>query len=265
MGDWLIRVTISGKYSYQISKEIQVKLYTLPKFSLYVEAPDYFILEEPYYKAEIYGKYTFDKFVEGTLHVELRTDFTNILIDRQTLYIEGLTVVEFYIKDLENLIDEDYLKFSVTLEEKHSSVSTNFSKILHVHKKPYLIYLLDEEIEFRYSRPYRFKVHVDHCNNGPVSDLTTPVILVRENTEYAQYLNKDGVAIFEFDYKPGDEDNITLRYKDSERRFPHIYYEEPEEIYDKKYCNLTLKERYVIEGEEPIVFSIIWTIVSSII
>lgn len=243
MGEWEIRVTISGKYSHQNSKEIKVQLYTLPKFSLHMQAPQNLILAEPHIRAEIYGKYTFDKYVEGILHVELRILRNDDLIEQQTLHIDGLVVVEFHLENPQKLVGVDLLHLNVMFEEKHTSIWQNVSHYITVREQSYELFIPYDEIEFRNNRPFRLRAHVEDWNDGPIWDSTTPVYMEHGTMKYQTYLNEQGVAVFEFEQQ--QDAAYTVTFKDSKKTMPNIYTVEESDTDRQKpiYCNLRLKER----------------------
>lgn len=241
MGFWLIHVTISGKYAQQKSKQIQVQLYNSPNFSLHVKAPKYFIKEEPYFRSEVYGKYTFDKYVEGTLYVELRTIWTDVLIEKQTLLTEGLTVVKFHIKDLKKLEGAFYLQYLVRLEEKHTGISANYTQQIMLSEQPYEIHVPVDEIEFRYNRPFRFHAYVKHRNNEPILNLTTPVILEHGNQKYEAFLNENGVALFELEQEENAQ--YLFKYKNAFKSVPNVLLAQQKTDKENTFLKLTLKEK----------------------
>lgn len=237
MGEWHITVTISGRYSHQNSKTIRVQMYTLPKFFVDIQSADNLILEDPYVRAEIYGKYTFDKYVEGTLTVELRDSYYDNLIERKTLNIDGLVNVEFNLKDSNNLQQSIYLQ--AMLQEKDTGIVQNFRHTISVRKQRYKITIPDDEIEFRYNKPFRMRVHVEDWNDGPVWDTSTPVIMEHADKKYETYLNEDGVAVFEFEQQP--DAGYIFKFKNSNQSLPNIYV--PRESSERQYCKLTLKDK----------------------
>lgn len=234
-------MTISGKYAHQNSKQILVQFYNLPKFSLHVKAPKYFIHEEPYFHSEVYGKYTFDKYVEGTLYVELRTIWTDVLIEKQTLLTEGLTVVEFHIKNLQLLEGINYLQYRVRLEEKHTGISANYTQQITISEQPYDINVLVDDIEFRHNKPSRFQAKVKHLNNKPILNLTTPVILEHGNQKYEAFLNENGVALFELEQEENAQ--YLFKYKNGFKSVPNVLLAQQKIGKENTFLKLTLKEK----------------------
>ncbi|TMW44836.1 hypothetical protein DOY81_010086, partial [Sarcophaga bullata] len=56
LGQWTIQVKITGKqYAFETAKQFTVDKYTLPKFSLHIEASRHFVLQDEKIKAVIYG------------------------------------------------------------------------------------------------------------------------------------------------------------------------------------------------------------------
>ncbi|KAM7351081.1 uncharacterized protein ACRADG_004066 [Cochliomyia hominivorax] len=237
MGDWEIRVIISGRYSHQNSKNIKVKLYTLPKFSVFIQAPENFLLDDPHIEAEIFGKYTFDKYVQGILNVEIGDFFAGTLFGQQTLHIDGLVTVKFDL-DPSKIANVYGLFLRATLEEKNTGVSQNYKTFIPIRKKRYNILIPDDEIEFRNNKPFRLRAHVEHWNDGPVWDSSTPVVMEHGDKKYETYLNEDGVAVFEFDHQRNAAHTFT--YKGVNVKYPNIFV--PEETKEVQYCKLTLAE-----------------------
>ncbi|KAM7352027.1 thioester-containing protein 1 allele S1-like [Cochliomyia hominivorax] len=237
MGKWEIRVTISGKYSHQNSKEISVQLYTLPKFSVYIQTDENLVLDEPHIEAEIYGKYTFDKYVQGTLNVELRDFRQNTLIDQQTLRVDGLVLVEFKL-NRNKLFGVETINLQATLEEIDTGVTKSYSQTITVRKDSYKIFIPEEEIEFRNNKPFRLRVHIEHWNDGPIWDLMTPVRMQYGKKTYETYLNEEGVAVFEFEYRHYTA--FIIKFKDTNYRLPEIFI--PYDGNDRQYCKIFLKE-----------------------
>ncbi|KAM7352866.1 thioester-containing protein 1 allele R1-like [Cochliomyia hominivorax] len=238
MGDWEIRVIISGRYFHQRSKKILVKLYTLPKFSVYIKTPENLVIDEPILKAEIYGKYTFDKYVKGTLNVELGDYYRNTLIETRNLQVDGLAIVEFKLdpKKLEKVYDL-YLKAS--LEEKDTGISQSYKKLITVRKMRYKILIPDDEIEFRNNKPFRLRAHVEDWNDGPIWDSSTPIVMEHGDKKYETYLDENGVAVFEFDHQ-SDADHEVI-FKGAKVKYPNIFVQE--ESHEIQYCKLTLIEK----------------------
>ncbi|TMW41504.1 hypothetical protein DOY81_013416, partial [Sarcophaga bullata] len=71
LGRWLIKVILGGRYAYSSEKNFSVRDYVLPKFSVFLKTPRDVVLEDGYIKVVLYGKYTFDKYVEGNATVDL--------------------------------------------------------------------------------------------------------------------------------------------------------------------------------------------------
>ncbi|XP_065356087.1 CD109 antigen-like [Calliphora vicina] len=246
MGEWEIRVTISGKYSHQNSKHINVQLYTLPKFNLYIQAPHNLILAEPHIRAEIYGKYTFDKYVEGMLHVELRIVRNNRLIEQQSQHMDGLAIVEFHLENPQKLAGVGDLFLKVRFEENHTHMWQNLTHSITVREQSYKVFIPYDEIEFRNNRPFRLRAHIEDWNDGPIWDSTTPVVMEHGAMKYQTYLNEQGVALFEFDQQR--DASYTVTFKDSKGTMPNIHTVDHSATKGKSplYCKLRLKERPIL-------------------
>ncbi|XP_037809399.1 LOW QUALITY PROTEIN: C3 and PZP-like alpha-2-macroglobulin domain-containing protein 8 [Lucilia sericata] len=246
MGDWEIRTTISGKYSYQKSKKIKIQQYTLPKFDIFVDTPENVIPLDPHVIAEIYGKYTFDRYVKGFLTVQLHVQGSNDLIEEKVLHIDGLVVVDFDLEHSNKLTGVNSVVLWAKLEEKHTGIWRTYTQTIAIRKESYKILIPDDEIEFRNNKPFRLRAYIEEWNGGPVWDQSTPVILQHGVKKYQTYLNDKGVAVFQFDQQP--DASYTVKFKDSQQTLPNIFVADESISYNEKliYCRLTLKERPVL-------------------
>ncbi|XP_046810401.1 CD109 antigen-like [Lucilia cuprina] len=246
MGDWEIRTTISGKFSYQKSKKIKIQQYTLPKFEIFIDTPENVIPLDPHVRAEIYGKYTFDRYVEGYLTVQLLVMGSNDLIEEKFLHIDGLVVVDFDLEHSNKLTGINYVVLWAKLEEKHTGLWRSFTQTIAIRKENYKILIPDDEIEFRNNKPFRLRAYIEEWNSGPVWDQSTPVVLQHGVKKYQTYLNEKGVAVFEFDQQ--SDASYTVKFKDSQQTLPNIFVadESLADIEKRIYCRLTLKERPVL-------------------
>uniref|UniRef100_A0A1I8P930 TEP1-F n=1 Tax=Stomoxys calcitrans TaxID=35570 RepID=A0A1I8P930_STOCA len=214
MGTWTISVSIRGKYDFAASKTIKVQKYILPKFSLYVDTDRVCLKSNCHIKAVVYGKYTFEKYVEG----ELTVKFTGLnrgddkLIQEKHMYINGILTLDYHFdeKDLEGCYG---MHLYAELREKHTGEMQSNKEYIHLEMNNHQIYVDDKEIEFKNGRPFRLKVHVNHWNGWPVEDATKPVVMTYGSKKYTSQLNGGGVAIFEFEQQV-NEDQV-FQYEDT--------------------------------------------------
>lgn len=221
LGDWTIRVYISGRYDYSQEKTIKVYNYVLPKFSVYIKTDRHLFRTSTSLRALVYGKYTFDKFVEGNVTVKLIDSYTDKVIQEKQLYVKDRAQLEFHFESPDFLKNSLGLKLYASLTEKHTGLSQSDTAHINVHKEMYKIDVDTDSIEYRENRPFRLKASVTYWNEVPVVDTKTPVIMQHGSKEYSAYLNTKGETLFEFDHEMNS--NHKFRYKDSTYTIPNIF------------------------------------------
>ena len=195
------------------------------------------MLEDGYIKALLYGKYIFDKYVEGNATVELRTTDTETLFERKQIDIENLGYVEFNIEKLKNQTDRVAVIANIT--EKHTGRTETEKQDINLRRQRYELRIPYDDIEFKNNVPFRIKVQVKHWTGAPVLDRLTPVTMEHGGDVYEEYLDGTGSAIFEFKHHP--DANHKFQYKDSVKTFPNIYIREDLRLNSTEYyCRLTL-------------------------
>ncbi|XP_075152794.1 thioester-containing protein 1 allele S3-like [Haematobia irritans] len=224
MGDWTILVSISGKYDYSQSKIIKVQKYILPKFSVYIKIPPEGCLRSNcHFKAAIYGKYTFEKYVEGDLIIRIIAQLPHNkekVIEEKQLYTNGLQALEFSF-DVDELLSAYGLYVQANLTEKHTGLTHSDQQYLYINNEPYKIYVDDNAIEFRNSIPYSLKARVTHWNGLPLRNAQSPLIMKHGSKEYTASLDKNGEATFKFDHDKNH--NHYFRYENSTYTFYNVF------------------------------------------
>lgn len=236
MGEWKIKVKISGKYNFYRSKTIKVEKYTLPKFQVNIHTGKFLTLKDEIQtiKAIIYGKYTFGNYVEGNATVKLFDDDNNILLQEKSIDVKAPTAVEFR---LENIKDIYSLVIVASLTDKFSSTTESNQIGIDVNINRYNIKLPWEEMRFRNGKPHILRVHVNHWTGAPVLDYTTPVILQQGEMEQKEYLDDKGVATFKINYKEDSEYKII--FNDSKIE-PNLFVKSVEN--ELSYCKLNIRD-----------------------
>ncbi|XP_037812878.1 CD109 antigen-like, partial [Lucilia sericata] len=246
LGSWDIKAVLGGSYAYSNSKSIQILDYTLPKFSVYLKTPSNVVLEDGYIKVVIFGKYTFDKHVEGNATVELWDD--SVVLQTKHVDIESLSFVEFNIKNETNLNNTNTLKVKVKLTDKHTGRTVQEKKDINLRKQRYDLDVPYDEIEFENNKPYRLSVYVKHWSGAAVLDHSTPVIMEHGNKTYESFLDGNGVATFEFEHDPNA--NHYFKFKDSKEELYNIYTNENLMLNNREYyCRLKLVDQKLKLGK----------------
>ncbi|KAM7352029.1 thioester-containing protein 1 allele S3-like isoform 2-T2 [Cochliomyia hominivorax] len=239
LGYWKIKVILGGRYDYSSHETILIRNYVLPKFSVHIKTPSDNVLEDGYLKVVIFGKYTFDKHVEGNATIELWKDNHEKLLETKYVDIENLGFVEFKIKNDKDIRKAYYLQVRASLSEKHTGRIESYVKDVHLHKQRYNLEIPYDEIEFENNMPFRLKVYVKHWTGAAVLDYKTPVIMQHGNKTYEAFLNENGAATFEFAHER-NADHI-FQFKDSKGQLPNIYTSNNLMLNNKEYyCRLKL-------------------------
>ncbi|XP_046805127.1 CD109 antigen-like [Lucilia cuprina] len=242
LGIWKIYVNLGGKYEYSKSKTIKVFNYILPKFSVYLKTPTEVILSDGYIKVVVYGKYTFDKYVEGNATVELWNQYTYELIQTKQVDIETIAFVEFNLKNLSNLNDIHELSVKAKITEKHTGKTVEEEKIINFHKQRYNLEILEDEIEFENNKPYLLKLKVKHWTGAPVLDHKTAVTMEHGSKVYEAFLDNMGLATFEFEHDANS--SYKFQYKDSLGMLANIYTNDNLMLNNREYyCRLRLVDK----------------------
>ncbi|TMW40114.1 hypothetical protein DOY81_014807, partial [Sarcophaga bullata] len=182
LGSWKIKVILTGKYSYSKFKIITVKKYTLPRFNVYIKAPSIILRKDDVLKAGIYARYTYDKYVQGYANIELYNEDNGNLLQRNQFEVENYDSIEYHLKDFKDFQYLKTLKIVAKFTENLTGIEHESRHFIRVKDQKYQIKVLDDEIEFRNSTPYRLKAHVDYWTGATVLDRKTPVIMEHGRT-----------------------------------------------------------------------------------
>ncbi|XP_065356093.1 thioester-containing protein 1 allele S1-like [Calliphora vicina] len=239
LGVWTIKAVLGGKYSYSNYKTIKILNYVLPKFSVYLKTPSDIVLEDGYIKVVIFGKYTFDRHVEGNATVELWDNCEDTLFQTKYIDIENLGFVEFNIKDEKYVNDANSLTIKAKLTDKHTGTTETEKKNIDLHRQRYNLEIPYEAIEFENNKPYSLNVYVKHWTGAAVLDHKTPVTMEHGDVVYEAFLDENGVATFEFEHVKNA--NHKFQFKDSKEMLPNIYVSENLMLNNREfYCRLKL-------------------------
>ena len=232
LGSWIIKVVIGGNYDHSEMHYIQVRNYQLPKFSVFLRAPADVVLDDGSIMIVFYGKYTFNKYVEGNAMVKLYGRDESKPLATKELHVDRLTSVEFKIKDLGILSNLYSIKVMVEITEKNTGKTEHNEQYIRLHKQHYNIEIPQEQIDYKDNKPYRLKAVVKHLTGAAVLDYKTPVTMTHGDKVYESFLDKNGEAIFEFDHQA--DANHVFQFKDSTTTFPNIYASQSLQLYNKK-------------------------------
>ncbi|XP_065356096.1 thioester-containing protein 1 allele S3-like [Calliphora vicina] len=239
LGIWKIKAVLGGRYAYSNHKNIKIFNYVLPKFSVYLKTPSDIVLDDKYVKVVIFGKYTFDRHVEGNASVELWKNYESTLLQTKHIDIENLGFVEFNIKNEKDVNDAYSLTIKAKLTDKHTGTTETEKKNIDLHRQRYNLVIPYEAIEFENNKPYRLNVYVKHWTGAAVLDHKTPVTMEHGDVVYEAFLDENGVATFEFEHVKNA--NHKFQFKDSQGMLPNIYVNENLMLNNREfYCRLKL-------------------------
>ncbi|XP_073826203.1 thioester-containing protein 1 allele R1-like [Musca autumnalis] len=225
-GKWTISVHISGKYNKDKEYPFQVERYVLPKFSVHLETPIDFVEAERFLPITVYGKYTYGRYVRGTVRI---VGTTRSITIAEGIVIDENSKVDVKI-DLEKLNLTRYdrkLELNAYLEEKFTNVTAEVKRVVNIRLSHYRLQLPDWEIEFRNRKPHRLGVHAVYWNNSIVRDTITPVVMQFKGVNYTALLNDNGVARFTLANEVVEDDDFLFFYKDTELSYPSVEMEPP--------------------------------------
>ncbi|XP_061388902.1 thioester-containing protein 1 allele S3-like [Musca vetustissima] len=226
MGDWYIRVYISGKYDYSRQKRIRVQKYVLPKFSVYIESDKYIILgDRMSLKATIFGKYTFEKYVEGHAVIKLIEPVKDTVLEEKQVHVKDQLEVVFHLKDSAILRAVQGLNLIVELTEKHTGLTRSERAYIEVHNKPFNMFVDSKSIEFFKNKPFRLKLSVNDWDGKAIADPNMPVTMDHGGRKYTAYLDSQGEATFEFEHESNS--NHLFEYGNVTYKLANILAYEP--------------------------------------
>ena len=223
---------LGGNYNFSKGKLIKIRKYELPKFSVFIKAPADVVLDDGSINVVFYGKYTFNKYVEGNATVTLYDEDEFMLLAKKELYVDRLTSVDFKINELENITNLDAIKLIVEITEKNTGKTERDEHMISLHQQRYYIEIPEEQIDYKDNKPYRLKAIVRHLTGAAVLDYKTPVTMTHGGKVYESFLDKNGEAIFEFEHQ--EEAYHVFQFKNSTSFLPNIYASQSLQLYNKK-------------------------------
>ncbi|XP_065358110.1 pregnancy zone protein-like [Calliphora vicina] len=243
LGTWSIKVFIGGKYAIEKEAKVEIEKYILPKFKVHIQTDENFVEGDRYMKINVFGKYTYNKYVQGKVNLTIEQpiydgnlgSYTSDVVDFQAKF--EIDCNEFY-----NLISKVLIVSASLIEEQTGIVQTTVTKI-HLQTQRYKITIPFEEMEYRNEIPYRIKAKVQHWNGSIVNDRETSMFMQHGTTRYESKLDDNGMATFEYGFS--ENDGYTFSFKNSIGRMynfiPYDYSFKPEE--QSLHCNLKLKNK----------------------
>ncbi|TMW43136.1 hypothetical protein DOY81_011784, partial [Sarcophaga bullata] len=234
-GPCVIRVGLDGP-NFHTTQDVELQpletklIEFFPKGLL--DAPTDVVLNDGSITVVFYGKYTFNKYVEGNATVILYYNDASKPLAKKELYVERLTSVEFKIEDLQGISNLNDIRILVEITEKNTGKSEHNEHFIRLHKQRYNIEIPQDEIDYKDNKPYRLKAAVKHLTGAAVLDYKTPVTMRHGNEVYESFLDQNGEAIFEFEHQA--EANHVFQFKDSTSFFPNIYASKSLQLYNKK-------------------------------
>lgn len=204
-----------------------------------------FIPEDRVLKVLLYGKYTFDKYVEGNITATLTDNFSGTLIQEKQQYIKDQIHMEFHLDKPEEMKQISDLMLFVELTEKQTGKTQSENQLIKIRQQRYNIFVAPDSIQYQNNIPYRLKATVQYWNATKVLERTTSVKMNHGSKDYESYLDSNGDATFEFDHELSAEHKFL--FKDSKYIMPNIYADASDGGNTTEYyCKLTLKGgRYV--------------------
>ncbi|XP_065356862.1 thioester-containing protein 1 allele R1-like isoform X2 [Calliphora vicina] len=243
LGNWSIKAFIGGKYALAKIATVVVEKYILPKFKVYIETNENFVKEDRYMKINVFGKYTYNKYVKGKVKLTIekpdyytRTlgSYMSDIVDFQAKF-----EIDLYKFDLKN----DVLFVSASLIEDQTDIVQTTVTRINLQKQRYKITIPDEEIEYRNDIPYRIKAKVQHWNDSIVNDRETSMFMQHGTTRYESKLDDNGMATFEYGFS--ENDGYTFSFKNSIGRMPNFVLRDYTSTSEERslHCNLKLKNK----------------------
>uniref|UniRef100_A0A1I8MSQ9 TEP1-F n=1 Tax=Musca domestica TaxID=7370 RepID=A0A1I8MSQ9_MUSDO len=225
MGDWYIKVYISGKYDYSHTKRFRVQKYVLPKFSVYIETDGDLIPGKKTINAVIYGKYTFEKYVEGDVKLKLVENLNDSVLEEKEFYLKDRLEVAFDVSNHPILPLGISMRLIAELTEKHTGITRSDSAHIGVHKNPFNMYVDSDSIVFAKNKPYRLKLTAKNWDGSAIEDHKVPVRMQHGAREYSAYLDSRGEAVFQFEHEKNS--NHVFNYKNVTYTLSNIFEYEP--------------------------------------
>ncbi|XP_013108376.2 thioester-containing protein 1 allele R1 isoform X1 [Stomoxys calcitrans] len=251
LGSWFISVHISGKYDMNKEYTFKVEKYVLPKFSVHIENDRHVAQKNDKLKITVYGKYTYGKYVQGTVNVLLlkahENDYNELNKNVEISDGEVKTDVFFDMQELEH---GSKYNIYATLTERLTNISATAESEVYLEVNSFNIFIPESGIEFRDNNPYRFALHVKNWNGTPVRDHTSTATMHLNKKVYSSPLDENGVALFEFEYEPTYL--FEFNYKDTVIRFDNNFVEQASNRIDRTNCKIKMRPRSSTDLSEPV-------------
>lgn len=194
--------------------------YVLPKFSAHIETEQVFVKEDRFIKINVYGKYTYDKYVEGNVELEIFTNYAGTPLLKQTGDIVDFKA-KFQVDIIATGMDFDEIIVRAKLVEKHTNLIEYTTAKIMLKEQRFSITIPDNDIELRYNQYFKIKALVQFWNGTKVNDPLAPVTLECGKTNYQSNLDENGMVSFIYYNDPAEE--CTVIYKNSSIKLPSIY------------------------------------------
>lgn len=202
LGQWLINVESAGQ---TLDKNFDVEEYVLPKFEVIVDAQKHATFKEGKVTAIIRSKYTYGKLVKGevtvsaypTLYVGSLQPFSQNIIQRKVLPIDGKASVEFDIKkelDLQDEYERDII-IEAVVEETLTGRKQNSTSTVTLHKSKYVVDFVTEYSYYKPGLPYNGFVKVSTHGGVPIQDKVNKVVLKYKYTYDDQTENEEKISL----------------------------------------------------------------------
>ncbi|XP_075150936.1 thioester-containing protein 1 allele S3-like [Haematobia irritans] len=199
LGVWMILVTIGGQYGTTDVKTITVDHYELPEFAVYIEGSRHAVLEDGVIRVKVYGKYTYDRYVKGTLKTYLKTDLSVGAIMEEIYSITNTIDVEFKF-DPKRFSKKRYILITAELKEENTGVTQTNSFEIVLHTQLYRISVDRLSIVQLNNATYQLKAKVTYWNETHVEDPGHVVIMEHGTKQYKAYLDEKSEATFEYEH-----------------------------------------------------------------
>ncbi|KAM7352165.1 thioester-containing protein 1 allele S1-like [Cochliomyia hominivorax] len=216
LGSWTLEVFIGGKYALEKKVKFNVDKYVLPKFQTFIETDKNFIVDDRYLKINVFGRYTYNKYVEGQVNLNITT---NVYKDKISFGNFSADISDFRAKfeiDIEKLLDGimvEHLIVKASLIEKHTNLIRNATTLIQLKYQRYKISIPFEEVEVLSENTFRINAIVQHWNGSVVQDSQDASVVMKHGSKsYESKLDNNGKATFEYE---DAGTNYIFQYKDS--------------------------------------------------
>ncbi|KFB45614.1 AGAP008366-PA-like protein [Anopheles sinensis] len=179
-----------GQGNREQVKNFLVERYVLPTYSVKVEAPGFVFLSDEFLKLVVTAKYTFGKPVVGELTLSVQPsqegcgwhEWNNVPVHKQTVPIDGKTIVEFNLKELLKQ-DFHFRVVSVEAEVKETLTGRTMrdSTKVKLHEKRYNV-SLEQESRYFPGLPYHAWIKITNFDGSPVQNTSNPVQVTIHNS-----------------------------------------------------------------------------------